>query len=146
MTEPLNTLAAEQASFLHEWGYPLALLSVFTLIASALLIPWLILRIPVDYFTDKKRHESRLKALHPAAYISIMVLKNLAGLVFLLAGIAMLVLPGQGVLTMLVGIFLINFPGKYHFERWLINHDFVYKSINWVRRRGSRAPLLRPGK
>ena len=130
--------------FLHEWGYALAILSIVTLIASAILIPWMVTRIPVDYFTDKKRHESRLRALHPAVYITIIVLKNLLGILFLLAGIAMLVLPGQGLVTMLIGIFLINFPGKYHFERWLINRQVVYKSINWIRRRGNMPPLLRP--
>ena len=130
--------------FLQQWGYPLAALSALTLVGSAIAIPWLITKVPEDYFLDQKRHESRLHHLHPAIYLSILLFKNLFGIFFFLVGLAMLVLPGQGLLTMLVGILMINFPGKYRFERWMIKQDSVYKSINWVRRRSGKPPLLRP--
>ena len=130
--------------FLQQWGYLLAALSVLTLIGSAIVIPWLITKIPENYFIDEKRHESRLHHYHPAVYFSILLVKNLFGIVFFLVGMAMLVLPGQGLLTMLVGLLMINFPGKYRFERWMIKQDSVDKSINWVRRRSGKPPLLRP--
>jgi len=59
----------------------------------------------------------------------------------LVAGIAMLVLPGQGVLTIVIGIMLLDFPGKYRFERSLAARRPVLRSINWLRRRANR-PLL----
>ncbi len=140
----LNALQQAFLPFLQQWGYLLAGLSAATLIGSAIVIPWLITRIPQDYFTDEKRHQSRLHAYHPVVYFTILVIKNLFGLLFFLAGLAMLVLPGQGLLTMLVGLLMMNFPGKFRFERWLIQQDSVFKSINWVRRRGNQPPLLRP--
>jgi hypothetical protein len=51
----------------------------------------------------------------------------------------MLLLPGQGVLTILIGIVLLDFPGKYRLERWAVRHRPVYRSINWLRR--GREPI-----
>lgn len=137
-------ITAQIFPFLQEWGYYLAGLSVLTLLGTILLIPWLITKIPEDYFVGVKRHESQLHSYHPAIYILILLIKNLFGIFLLVVGLAMLVLPGQGLLTMLVGILMINFPGKYRFERWLIKKDSIYKSINWIRRRSGKPDLRRP--
>jgi hypothetical protein len=58
------------------------------------------------------------------------------------AGIAMLVLPGQGVLTMLLGVMLMNFPGKYELERQIIQQPTILKALNWMRRRANRPDLI----
>ena len=63
------------------------------------------------------------------------------GMVLLVAGILMLVLPGQGLFTMIVGLMMMNFPGKYKFERWLVERGPVLKSINWLRARAGHSPL-----
>jgi hypothetical protein len=63
------------------------------------------------------------------------------GVVLLLAGILMLVLPGQGLFTMFVGIMMMNFPGKYKLERWVVARGPVLKSINWMRKRAGHEPL-----
>ena len=70
-----------------------------------------------------------------------MCIKNGLGLVFLLAGFAMLFLPGQGVLTMLIGVSLIDFPGKRTIERKLIGSPAVLKSINALRRKFGKPPF-----
>jgi len=69
------------------------------------------------------------------------MLKNVAGFVLLAAGIAMLVLPGQGILTMLIGISLVDFPGKRQLERKLIGQPAVLNTINKVREKFGRPPL-----
>jgi len=61
--------------------------------------------------------------------------------VLLAAGIAMLVLPGQGILTMLIGISLVDFPGKRQLERKLIGQPAVLNTINKVREKFGRPPL-----
>ena len=68
--------------------------------------------------------------------------KNLIGYVFVVAGIIMLMLPGQGILTIVIGITLLDFPGKYRLERWVVSRRPVLRSINWVRRRAKRGPLV----
>jgi hypothetical protein len=76
-----------------------------------------------------------------AAGTSLLILKNLLGIVLLLAGIAMLVLPGQGLITMFVSLTLLNFPGKYRLERWVISQGVVFRSINWIRQRRGYRPM-----
>ena len=57
------------------------------------------------------------------------------------AGIAMLLLPGQGVLTILIGIMLLDFPGKRSLEFWIIRQRGVLKAANWIRRKSNHPPL-----
>ncbi len=71
----------------------------------------------------------------------ILIIKNVLGVGLLLAGILMLVLPGQGLFTMFVGIMMMNFPGKYKLERWIVARGPVLKSINWMRKRAGHEPL-----
>ncbi|NIV30742.1 MAG: hypothetical protein GWN58_14950, partial [Anaerolineae bacterium] len=78
---------------------------------------------------------------HPVMGLVVLVLKNLLGLVLLVAGVAMLVLPGQGLLTIVIALTLLNFPGKYHLERWVVSRPPVYRAINWIRRRRGVAEL-----
>jgi hypothetical protein len=111
---------------------------------SMLALPYLAARIPADYFTNDKRPPSPLAAKYPALRIPLAILRNLLGIIILLAGIAMLVLPGQGILSILLGIMLINFPGKYRLERWFIRKPKVNKAINWLRRKSNREPLQVP--
>jgi hypothetical protein len=122
----------------------LAGLSVLMFVGSLLSLPLLLARIPEDYFVDPHRHSARLKSLHPVVYLSLRLLKNLVGWVLVLAGILMLVLPGQGILTIIMGLVLSDFPGKYALERRLASKRRVLNGINWIRRRGGHAPLVPP--
>ena len=72
----------------------------------------------------------------------VRLLKNATGGLFLIAGIAMLVLPGQGLLTILIGLMLIDFPGKRRFELALIRRRHVLNAVNWMRQKSGRDPLL----
>jgi len=118
--------------------------SVLTFVGSLVLIPVLIVRIPADYFTREERHPGRWDESHPALRLLMMFLKNTLGGVFILAGAAMLLGPGQGVLTILIGITLIDFPGKFTLERWIISHKPVNRAANWVRAKAHHKPLELP--
>jgi hypothetical protein len=122
----------------------LAASSVLLFILSIASLPWLVSRIPEDYFLSSEPYSHYHEFRHPVVRIMILGVKNLVGFVLLLAGIAMLVLPGQGVLTILMGLVLLNFPGKRQFERWLVKKHAVLKALNWLRRRAGHAPLLEP--
>ncbi len=122
----------------------LGALSALTFIASILLIPWLIIQLPTDYFTDPSRHVSRMHQQHPLRYFAIRVLKNLLASALILAGIAMLVLPGQGLLSILIGLSISDFPGKYRVERWLVARPGIFKAINWIRKRYKKPPICYP--
>jgi hypothetical protein len=53
----------------------------------------------------------------------------------------MLVLPGQGLLTILIGLVLVNFPGKYYLERKVIEQKKVLATMNWIRGKANRPPV-----
>ena len=80
----------------------------------------------------------------PLIALLLGALKNLIGALLLVLGVIMLFVPGQGLLTMLIGLMLMNFPGKYRLERWLVRRSGVLNSLNWLRRRRGRAPFKAP--
>lgn len=118
----------------------LALFSVVAFVASLIAIPWLLVRLPAGYF-DVRAPRPFLSGRHPALRATAIVIKNVAGVIFLLAGIAMLVLPGQGVLTMLIGISMLDFPGKRQLEARLISQPALLTRINRLRARFGKAPF-----
>ncbi len=121
------------------WSAAVASIVVFVL--SLLAMPALAVRIPPDYFTHDERPASWLASRHPLLRLTLRIAKNVLGCVFMLAGIAMLVLPGQGLLTMLIGFLMLDFPGKYRLEKWLVGRRLVLRPINWLRLRAGRGPL-----
>ena len=120
----------------------LAAASVVTLVGSVIVVPWIVLRIPADYFARTYRHDALWTDRHPVVRVLLHAGKNVAGGVLVVAGVAMLVLPGQGVLTIVVGLLLLDFPGKRNLERRLIALPAVLVTINWLRRRNRRPPLV----
>ena len=116
--------------------------SLVTFVATLIAVPWWLARIPPDYFTRNRRQKKASVVRHPVVRTMEMIGKNLLGLVFLLAGVLMLVLPGQGILTILAGVMLVNFPGKRRLEAWIVSRDVVLRSINWLRRRKGQSPLV----
>jgi hypothetical protein len=50
--------------------------------------------------------------------------------------------PGQGILTILIGVMLLDFPGKRRLERWLVRRPAVFKGINRIRARFDKPPLV----
>ena len=53
----------------------------------------------------------------------------------------MLVLPGQGLLTIVTGLILINYPGKYKLEKKLVAMPSVFKALNWIRDKANKPRL-----
>ncbi|MEZ6066891.1 MAG: PGPGW domain-containing protein [Planctomycetaceae bacterium] len=113
-------------------------LSIVTFVGTLIAVPVLLVKMPPDYFV---RETLKPPGEHWFPWLLRKVLKNFAGLILLMMGIAMLVLPGQGVLTILIGLTLLDFPGKRSFELMLVRQRPVLRSINWIRRRRGRQPV-----
>ncbi len=113
---------------------------MLTFIASLLIIPILLVRIPVDYFVAEADRSTRISLLT----LLSRILKNILGIILLGAGILMLFLPGQGLLTIVIALSLLDFPGKRGLELRLIRQPRVYKAINWLRRKYKRPPIIIP--
>ena len=120
----------------------MAVVSGVLFVGCLVVTPWLAAYIPTDYFLTDQRPSTDFADNRPALRWTVLIVKNLIGVLLILAGIIMLVLPGQGILTMMMGILLMNFPGKHALERRIIRIPSVLASINWLRNKRGAAPLL----
>ena len=118
----------------------LGTISFIIFIFSLLSIKWLVTLIPSDYFILKKN--SKFKLNHPFLWLASIIIKNLIGYTLIIGGILMLVLPGQGLFTILIGLMLSNYPGKFYIERRFIAIPSVLKTINWLRKK-SNTPSIK---
>jgi hypothetical protein len=122
----------------------LGLVGVLSLVATVLLLPFLVVRIPEDYFRHRHRRHDYARDRHPLVHHAIVVGKNTVGVALILAGLAMLLLPGQGLLTLLIGLMLTDFPGKYALEKRIVGQPGVLRAVNWLRSRAGHPPVLAP--
>jgi hypothetical protein len=118
----------------------LIMFSVIAFVGTLIAIPAILIRLPPDYFKNH-HHKPWFANHHPVIRTLGLLIKNIAGIIFLLAGIAMLFLPGQGLLTMLLGVLFIDFPGKHRLEQKLIQHPQVLKAINAFREKAGKPPF-----
>ena len=106
--------------------------SIATVVAAVFAMPLMIGRLSVDYFTDRPLPGP---SRHSIWHALLWVVKNLFGVILVAIGLALLVLPGQGLLMMLVGLMLMDFPGKRRLERAVVRRPALWKALNWMRRR-----------
>ena len=122
--------------------FVLGISSIAILIISALSIGYFIKKIPHDYFLNDKRGMPDYKNKNPIFWIITLALKNIVGYCLIMGGILMLVLPGQGLLTILVGLMLSDYPGKFKLEKRIIKTNLILKTINWYRIKSNIAPII----
>lgn len=72
----------------------------------------------------------------------VNIVKVLFGVLLFVCGLAMLVLPGQGLITMLIGLSLIPFPGKHKLEKNILARKSVRSSLNWIRTKAKKDPFI----
>ena len=110
-----------------------SVLSIIALVLSPIVFHQIIIRLPQDYFIQTKDDRKPLS-----------LLRNLAGMILVAVGLAMFVLPGQGLITFVIGLSLINFPGKRELQLRIIKNSKFQKSINWFRMKSSKQPFIFP--
>ena len=112
----------------------LALISMATFVLSIICIPLLVARLPQDYFQRSAilRGASSPQRVRPGN-LMLMILRNIVGVVLLLAGIAMLFLPGQGIITMVIGLIVMQVPFKRNLIYRLTRPHSVRHSLDWLR-------------
>ena len=114
-------------------------ISFLVFIFSLISIKWLVALIPSDYFIEDKRN--KYQSSYPLTWLISIIIKNIVGYILIIGGILMLVLPGQGLFTIVIGLMLSNYPGKYFIERKFIAIPSVLKTINWLRKKSNKPPL-----
>ncbi|HYE15663.1 MAG TPA: hypothetical protein VD968_14560 [Pyrinomonadaceae bacterium] len=127
------------------WGQVLlgVLFSVVTFVASIAVVTVVLVKLPRNYFHSSHAREF-LTQRHPVLRAVGVFFKNLFGLVLVGFGVLMSLpgVPGQGVLTILLGIMLLDFPGKRALEVRLVSRPKVFRAINGLRARFDKPPLI----
>lgn len=116
--------------------------SVVMVIASVAVTPAILARLPADYFLHERPHLLELLRQGPLSKCLIIVAKNIIGTLLLLLGFILIFLPGQGLLTIMVGLLLLDFPRKKQIMRGIATRPAITRSLNWLRERRGKPPLL----
>lgn len=141
----LDSLMAGLSGSLAVW---VGLASLATFVLGLVLAPVVFVRMPADYFVrasasrGTEGREGRWGSGRTLLRLLVLALKNVLGALLLVAGIAMLLLPGQGLLTILAALTLLRFPGKRRLQLRLLRAAPVRRVVDGLRRRANRPPLV----
>ena len=115
---------------------------VVTFSVSIGIVSLVLVKLPANYFHKDYRKEM-LTGHPPALRILAFIGKNILGVLLILVGIILSLpgVPGQGLLTILLGLMLVDFPGKHRLEQKLLHRPAIKNSINRLRARFSKPPL-----
>ncbi|MDB4829420.1 PGPGW domain-containing protein [Gammaproteobacteria bacterium] len=126
-------------NFLYVWLennsyilFYLGIISVLIFIFSIVGLRLFIIAIPSDYFINKKR-VSALRDNSILLWVFYKIFKNIIGYIFIAIGLLALVLPGQGILMILIGLMMSDYPKKFDLEKKIIKINTVRKGVNWIR-------------
>ena len=121
------------------WGVGLFLLTFF---ASLAVTAWILVKLPANYFSASHRFQF-FAGRSPALRIVGLIGKNILGAVLFVLGVLMSLpgVPGQGILTILLGLMLMDIPGKHKLERKIVGRPRVRDTINRIRARFDKKPL-----
>jgi len=114
-----------------------------TFAISLAAVSFILVRIPPDYF-HKDRPRDLWADKPPAVRLLGLLAKNVLGIALVALGIIMSIpgVPGQGILTILLGIMLLDFPGKRDLENKMVSRPQVLKTINKLRQRFGKPNLI----
>src|SRR5512138_430956 len=122
-----------------------ATLSGVGLLAFAIVTPWLIIRMPEDFFSNPRRY-NWLDRKPVMVRVPIRILKNILAVALVIVGVVMFLTPASGLFPVLLGVVLADVPGKLKLQRWILCRQTVRKSMNWLRRKFHRKPVQIPAK
>ena len=141
----------EKLFFLFDWaaGHPilvaqLVLASLSLSVVYAVGVFFAVIHMSPDYFAHKAPGEATWRRRHPFLRLLFRGLKNVAGGGLILLGLVLLVLPGQGILTVLIGLTFLDFPGKRRLEIWIVQRPRIRHRVDRVRKKAGRPRLILP--
>lgn len=120
-------------------GAAIFLVSFF---ANLGIVSWILVKIPADHFS-KSRKTRFWSGPRPWLHAAKVIGKNIAGVLLVALGVVLSLpgVPGQGLLTVLLGIMLLDFPGRDRLEQKLLSKPSIVNTINKLRKRFEKPPL-----
>jgi hypothetical protein len=129
-----------------EVGGWIALGSICLVVIYAGIMVIAIIRMSPDYFSSGSPAPGTLRQRKPVLRLSLKIFKTFLGLALLVTGTAMLVLPGQGLMTIAIAISFMEFPGKRRLLVTIVNRGEIINALNNIRRKAGKEPLQAPNK
>jgi hypothetical protein len=120
----------------------MAILFAMGLLVSFTIALTILIGLPPDYFAAS--HARKPPGAERRALVWVGVaLKTLLGATLVVLGVVLSFpgVPGQGLLTILAGLLLLEFPGKRRLLLKILQRPFVLRAINRLRAAFSRPPL-----
>ena len=119
-----------------------ALIFVASFFINLGIVSFILVKLPANHFS-KKRKTKFWAGPRPAIHAAKVIGKNIAGVLLVALGIVLSLpgVPGQGLLTVLLGIMLLDFPGRHRLEQKLLSKPSIVNTINGLRKRFDKPPL-----
>jgi hypothetical protein len=119
-----------------------ALIFVGTFFINLGIVSFILVKIPANHFS-KSRKTKFWSGPRPLLHAAGVVGKNIGGLLLVALGIVLSLpgVPGQGLLTVLLGLMLLDFPGRRRLEQKLLSRPSIVNAINHLRARFGKEPL-----
>ena len=120
-------------------------LSVVFTVGGVLVLGVVLVKLPPRYFVAPTVRRL-LPNTHPIIRSTVIFLRNLLGAALVLLGLIMAVpgMPGPGILTIAIGVTVMDFAEKRRWTRWVISRPPVLKAANALRRKYGRPPFVMP--
>ncbi len=115
---------------------------VVSFFANLGIVSLILVKIPADHFS-KSRKTKFWAGPRPWLHAAKVIGKNIGGILLVALGVVLSLpgVPGQGLLTVLLGIMLLDFPGRDRLEQKLLSKPSILNSINKLRDRFGKKPL-----
>jgi hypothetical protein len=103
----------------------------------------ILVKLPADHFS-KDRKTKFWSGPRPALHAAGVIGKNILGILLVALGVVLSLpgVPGQGLLTILLGVMLLDFPGRDRLEQKLLSKPSIVNAINRLRGRFDKPPLV----
>ena len=106
------------------------------------IVSFILVKLPADHFA-KTRKRKFMDGYSPVVRAAAVIAKNIGGVLLVALGVVLSLpgVPGQGLLTILLGVMLLDFPGKHRLEQKLLSRPSIVNAINGLRGRFGKPPL-----
>ncbi|HZX66670.1 MAG TPA: hypothetical protein VFE76_14810 [Myxococcales bacterium] len=124
-------------------GFKIAIVAGLVVMTTAVGIG-MVLSIPADHFKKAAPAPAPARPRNPVLRWSVALVRNVFGAVLVTLGavMALPLVPGPGLVFILLGLSVLDFPGKHAMQRRLMRVPGVTRFMNDVRARFGKAPLI----
>jgi hypothetical protein len=132
--------ARDNVGLVSEWAGISIGLWVLSIVVTLLAVRYYLIWLPADFFAKEHRPLDAWRQMHPLGWV-LLVVKNIVGAALVLAGLVMLVTPGPGWLALLIGLALVDLPGKRTVERKILRRPTILRLVDHMRAKAGQPPL-----